>query len=128
MKTLLLAGLAVMLSSSALANDSHLISPKQTVSPKQIGPDHGYVSMSAAEAKDASDDSLVVVRGYLVKRLSDEEYLFKDDSGTLTVEIDDHLWQSHQITDQDNILLKGEVDQDWDGTELDVRALELLPR
>lgn len=91
-----------------------------------IGPQQGYTTMTLTEAKSAADDSLVSVRGYIVKRLSDDEYLLQKNTDSLIVEIDDHLWHGIQITDQHEVQLQGEIDQDWDRTELEVRWLKVL--
>lgn len=93
-----------------------------------MGPEHGYTPMTLSEAKSAADDSLVSIRGFIVKRLSDDEYLLKSANETLTVEIDDHLWQGIQITDKHEVEIKGEIDQDWDRTELEADKLNVLPQ
>ena len=77
-----------------------------------MGPEHGYTSMTINEAKSAADDSLVSIRGFIVKRLSDDEYQLKNANETLTVEIDEHLWKGIQITDKSEIEIQGEIDQD----------------
>ena len=93
-----------------------------------VGPEYGYTPMTLSEAKSAADDSLVSIRGHIVKRLSDDEYLLKSANETLTVEIDDHLWQGIQITDKHEVEIKGEIDQDWDRTELEADKLNVLPQ
>lgn len=44
---------------------------------------------TVAAANDAADDTPVVLQGFVVKKLNnDDKYEFKDASGTITVEID----------------------------------------
>ena len=93
-----------------------------------IGPQHGYTALTIEAAKDARDDALVQVQGRIVKRLSDEEYELQDATGTIVVEIDDVLWQGLQVTDQDQVSIQAEVDQDWNGTELEAKSFRLISR
>ncbi|OOV87004.1 YgiW/YdeI family stress tolerance OB fold protein [Oceanospirillum linum] len=88
-------------------------------------PDHCPI-LSLAQAQQAHDDSQVCVKGRIIKRLSDEDYLLKDNSGTLTVEISNHLWRGLQLTSEQTILLWGEIDQDPGHTSLEVDALEKI--
>lgn len=94
---------------------------------RPVGPQQGFAPMTVAQVQQARDDSLVEVRGRIIKRLSDEEYELQDATGTLVVEIDDDLWHGLQVTDQDEVLIQGEVDQDWGGTELEAKTFRLLP-
>lgn len=100
----------------------------QAAGAQPIGPQHGYTPVSIAAAKDARDDALVQVQGRIVKRLSGEEYELQDATGTIVVEIDDELWQGLNVTDQDQVSINAEVDQDWNGTELDAQSLTIINR
>ena len=54
------------------------------------GPGPGLLTVE--QAKGMSDDSYVAVKGSIVQQLGDEKYLFKDATGTITVEIDHDVW------------------------------------
>src|SRR5690606_35257924 len=49
-------------------------------------------TVTAAEAANLPDDTRVRVEGRIVRSLGDEEYEFRDDTGTMRVEIDDDDW------------------------------------
>ena len=53
----------------------------------------GLSVSTVAEANKMSDDQPVVLVGQIQQSLGDEKYLFKDASGTITIEIDDEDWR-----------------------------------
>ena len=72
------------------------------------------------------DDTKVQLRGNVVKAIGDEKYQFRDNTGTITVDIDDELWQGKPIAANATVTLFGEVDIDYKPTkrvEIDVDAV-----
>ena len=72
------------------------------------------------------DDVPVIVQGHIVQRMGDENYLFEDATGSITVEIDDDDWRGQTITPSDTVKLYGEVDRGIFKTELDINYVEKL--
>ncbi|GAA3533933.1 NirD/YgiW/YdeI family stress tolerance protein [Zobellella aerophila] len=75
---------------------------------------------SVARARRMHDDRHVLVSGHIVKRLRGDNYLFRDDTGTIRVEIDDDDWRWLRGHRRDRLLLWATVDRDRDGVELEV--------
>ncbi|STD22806.1 protein YgiW [Enterobacter asburiae] len=73
--------------------------------------------------KDLKDDAWVKLRGNITERLSDDRYTFRDESGTVVVEIDHKRWNGVTVTPQDKVELQGKVDKDWNGFEIDVKQV-----
>ena len=48
-----------------------------------------------------------------VKAVGDEKYQFRDSTGTITVEIDDELWQGKPISAKTPVIITGEIDIDY---------------
>lgn len=88
------------------------------------GPDNLKL-LTVAETSEATDDSRVKLVGYIVKSLGDENYEFKDDTGTLVVEIDDEDWGGLEVTPDDRLEIAGEVDRERLGVALDVDRVRL---
>ncbi len=82
------------------------------------GPGPGLLTVE--QAKGMSDDSYVAVKGSIVQQLGDEKYLFKDATGTITVEIDHDVWMGQNIGPQDVVEIHGELDKDLFSAEIDV--------
>ena len=110
---------ALGLSTSALANDF--------TGPQQAGgfQGPGLAPSSVAEALKLNDDTPVVLVGQIEKSLGDEKYLFKDASGSVTVEIDNEDWRGVTVTPKDTIVIQGEIDKDFFKTEIDVDSVAL---
>lgn len=110
---------ALGLSTSALA--SGFTGPQQAGGFQ--GP--GLAPSSVAKALKLNDDTPVVLVGQIEKSLGDEKYLFKDASGSVTVEIDNEDWRGVTVTPKDTIVIQGEIDKDFFKTEIDVDSVAL---
>ena len=49
------------------------------------------------EALKMNDDSCVTIQGSIIKQISDDKYIFKDLTGTMTVEIDSKNGQDNPL-------------------------------
>jgi uncharacterized protein (TIGR00156 family) len=58
----------------------------------------GLDPLTVEEAKNLRDDSPVLLRGNITRFLGDEKYLFSDDSGTITIEIENRLWKGLSVS------------------------------
>lgn len=72
------------------------------------------------------DDMHVVLRGNIVQHLGKKKYLFKDETGTITVEIHKDKWRGQTVTPETAVELRGEVDKDWNSVEIDVDEIILI--
>ncbi|MEG0434808.1 MAG: NirD/YgiW/YdeI family stress tolerance protein [Morganella sp. (in: enterobacteria)] len=79
--------------------------------------------MTVADALKLSDDANVVLRGKIVSQIDKKHYEFKDSTGTIRVEISPKRWDGLKVTPQDEIEVEGEIDKEWNKTELDVKAV-----
>lgn len=81
---------------------------------------------TAADAAKAKDDTPVELTGYLVQSLGDERYIFRDQSGDVEVEIDNALWREIKVTSGTKVTLMGEVDDAWNGIEIEIDSIRLV--
>lgn len=81
---------------------------------------------TAADAAKAKDDTPVELTGYIVKSIGDEKYLFRDDSGDVEVEIDNTLWRDIEVSSDTMVKLIGEVDDEWQGIEIEIDSMRLV--
>ncbi len=86
----------------------------------------GISSSTVQQAKNMKDDSPVVLKGYIIQNLGNEKYLFKDESGTITVEIDHDEWRGLQVTPSDLVEISGEIDKEWNKIEIDVSQIKKI--
>ena len=75
---------------------------------------------SVAEASKLGDDTPVILVGQIEKNLGNEKYQFKDKTGTIVVEIDHEDWAGVNVSPENTVELRGEIDKDMFKTEVDV--------
>ena len=84
-------------------------------------------TVSVAEALKLSDNSAVELAGKLEKSLGDEKYLFRDESGTVKVDIDNEDFRGVTVNENDVVRLRGEVDKELlEETTIDVDMVEKI--
>lgn len=130
-KTLLTISLAALMSVPSIAM-AEVVSPAPAEKAQTStqggfdGPRHGTTIIETIkEAKDASDDTKVVLTGKIKSSLGDEDYIFADSTGEITVEIDNDKWHGRTVTTEHTVVLRGEVDKDWNSLTIDVDSLEV---
>ena len=62
-----------------------------------------------------------------MQNLGDENYLVKDDSGTVTIEIDEDLVHGNTITPEAEVLITATVDQEGNVTSLEAEEVQFMP-
>ena len=62
------------------------------------------------------------LRGNITERLSDDRYTFRDESGTVVVEIDHKRWNGVTVTPRIKSN-SGKIDKDWNEFEIDVKQV-----
>lgn len=101
-------------------------SSKGSNEPQVFGANLPTNTITVKQALDAKDDSYVTLEGSILSKVDDDEYVLADASGQIRVEIDDHIWRGQSVTSQDKIRVYGEIDKEWNKTELKVRELTIL--
>ena len=91
----------------------------------------GFVSgnetiVTVKQVNEMRDDVPVIVKGNIVQRMGDDNYLFEDATGSITVEIDDEDWRGQTITPTDTVKLYGEVDRGIFKTKIDIDYVEKI--
>lgn len=82
---------------------------------------------TVAAANDAADDTPVVLQGFVTKKINnDDKYEFKDNTGTITVEIDDEDLPATPFNEKTKVKLTGEVEKHLMSREVDVDIVEII--
>ncbi len=92
---------------------------------------HGSATYTVQQVKDNAVrygliDKTVRLQGYIVEHIREDYYLFKDDTGTIRVEIYGSSMPSIPFTPNDRVVLTGEVDLNFLRPEIFVSRI-LLP-
>ncbi|WP_108652140.1 YgiW/YdeI family stress tolerance OB fold protein [Dongshaea marina] len=78
------------------------------------------------KAKTQSDDTWVTLQGKIEKRVGSDDYIFRDNTGTINVEIDHKRWEGQTVTPKDTVKIQGEIDKDWNSVEVEVKQLQKI--
>ena len=81
---------------------------------------------SISEALKMKDNSFVVIQGNIIKRITNDKYMFKDSTGMITVEIDDEKWTGISADTKDKLELAGEIERKFNTVELDVDTIRKI--
>ncbi|MBF0785878.1 NirD/YgiW/YdeI family stress tolerance protein [Muribacter muris] len=68
---------------------------------------------TVAQALKAQDDAPVQLTGYITRQIDNDEFMFKDNSGEIKIDVEDEAWQGQNITPKNKITIYGKVDKDW---------------
>jgi uncharacterized protein (TIGR00156 family) len=82
--------------------------------------------VTVEQAKALKDDAKVTLRGTIESHIGGENYIFKDASGSIEVEIDDRRWAGQTVSATDRVEIFGEVDKDWNSIEINVKRIRKL--
>lgn len=130
-KTAAILAISALISTPVLAaQEGGFVDPNAPTAAVQkggfSGPDDTVKTVK--QAKDLHDDDWVTLRGTIEKRIGDEDYLFRDETGTMTVEIDHKRWKGLVVGPQDKVELQGKLDKDFNSIELDVKQVKKVAR
>lgn len=97
-----IAAIMMMTTAPAFAAQGGFNGPSATASQTQTQ-QGGFVDnnanlTTAAKVKDLKDDAWVKLRGNITERLSDDRYTFRDETGTVVVEIDHKRWNGVTVS------------------------------
>lgn len=109
-------------------NQGGFVDPAATAATQQAQPQGGFVGPSGSKttvekAKTLSDDTWVTLTGKVEQRIGGDDYIFRDSTGTINVDIDQKRWNGQTITPQDTVQIEGEIDKDWNSVEIDVKRV-----
>jgi len=86
----------------------------------------GLVSATTVEkAKQLPNNSWVILKGHIIKQTGKKDYIFKDNTGEVKIEIDHRRWMGQTISPDDLVEISGAVDKDWNSFEIEVKSIKI---
>lgn len=82
--------------------------------------------VTVEQVKEMRDDTNVVLEGSIIRQIADEDYLFRDETGEIQVEIDDDVWKNQQVDSDTTVRIMGEFDKGFRNMEIEVDRLEII--
>lgn len=96
----------------------------QPAAQNQVFGDKSSTNMTISQVKSQYDDALVTFTGKIIKQIDGEDYLVADSTGSIQVEIDNHIWRGLNVTPNDTIRIHGKVDKETFSTQVDAFSIE----
>lgn len=81
---------------------------------------------NVADASNMPEDTIIYIQGTLTQNLGNEMYIFTDDSGNITVEIDDDLMKGQSFTPNMAVIITASIDKEGNVTSLDAEEVEFV--
>lgn len=85
----------------------------------------GQIS-TVQQAMNARVGSYITLTGHIVSHQRGDYFTFRDDSGTLRVEIENSVWRNRDIGPDTRVRLLGEIDTGLAGRYLWVKSLDVV--
>ena len=77
--------------------------------------------------ENGRDDQLVVLEGYVVDQVRRKDYTFKDETGTIRVEIKDRVFAGQRVDPKTKVRLEGEFEKEFaEPDTVDVHRLTVI--
>ena len=102
-----------------------------TLSAQYTGPGSTAQVKTVKEVSDNAlkldrKDTMVKLKGFIIEQLGDDNYMFKDATGKIKVEIDKKRLPAATFNENTEMEIIGEVDYDLlEGTEIEVKNVEI---
>ena len=73
------------------------------------------------------EDTVITLEGFIIQKLSDDDYLFKDSSGQIQIEIDSKTFQGLEVSPTTKVQITGEVEKEDGINQIEVSYLKRIP-
>ena len=114
-KSIVLAAVAIAAVGAPLAHAQYT-GPSEHKAPKTV----------SEILKSGVDDQDVTLTGTLLRKVSNDKYIFSDGTGEIRVEIDAEDFPNAPVSDKSKVTLRGEIEKDFmRSVEIDVDAISL---
>ena len=98
-----------------------------TASAQFVGPVQGAPTTVSGVLAHPVDDQFVTLNGRITSAVSDDKYMFTDNTGTIKVEIDDKIFAGRQVTPDMPVQIRGKIDKDFlKDPKIDVKRLDII--
>ena len=93
-----------------------------------IGTNARVQTVTASQARNMREGSLVILTGNIVNSLGREKFTFRDSTGDITIEIDNNLWVllDLSVSANDRVEIRGEIEIQNRNAVVDVLYLKKL--
>ena len=78
-------------------------------------------------AQKMADHAPVTLEGNFVRQIDNDEFIFRDSTGEIKVDVDDHAWKGIDVTPNERVRIQGSVDKDFgEPTSIEVHQIQKI--
>ena len=85
--------------------------------------DESQAVKNVKEIANAKNKAFVMMEGNIIKQVGKKEFLFKDATGEVEIEVSRRAWGTQTITPNDTVEIRGIVDKAWEKTEIEIKQI-----
>lgn len=127
MKKIALTTLFLLMSAASSTVLADQVNPLSKGGFEGPGVQHALTTVrEALNSSKFSDDVRVKLTGFVINSLGDDKYTFRDETGEITVEIDNDKWFGLKATPTVKVIIDGEIDNEFIGKEIDVDRIRTM--
>lgn len=79
----------------------------------------------AQALKVTQDDTPVQLTGKIVRQIDNDEFIFRDKTGEIKIDVEDNAWQGLNVNENETITIFGQVDYDkFEKNSIDVYRVQ----
>ncbi|WP_434778394.1 YgiW/YdeI family stress tolerance OB fold protein [Neisseria sp. Ec49-e6-T10] len=81
---------------------------------------------TVAQVEQWQDASNATLQGNIIEHLTGKNYLFKDKTGIVNIEIDTDKWPGFTFSPKEHVEIQGDVIRIWNSLQIKVNAIRKL--
>lgn len=81
---------------------------------------------TVVEVSQMEDDTKVMLEGFIGQQSGDDNYIFKDDTGEITIEVEEDTWRGQNVNEDIKVRIMGEYEKEANSEEIEVEWLEII--
>lgn len=81
---------------------------------------------TVVEVSQMEDDTKVMLEGFIGQQSGDDNYIFKDDTGKITIEVEEDTWRGQNVNEDIKVRIVGEYEKEANSEEIEVEWLEIV--
>lgn len=78
------------------------------------------------EVSQMEDNTKVMLEGFIGRQSGDDNYIFKDDTGEITIEVEEDTWRGQNVNEDIKVRIMGEYEKEANSEEIEVEWLEII--
>lgn len=81
---------------------------------------------TTVEVSQMEDDTRVMLEGFIGQQAGDDNYIFKDDTGKITIQVEEDTWRGQNVNEDIKVRIVGDYEREVNSEKIEVEWLEIV--